>query len=289
MTVSEDRGEVRADAAGVDAVAGISADDAMTAASSASSAPALEVHDLTLAWEAGDTPTVEGVSLSVAPGEMVCLVGRSGCGKSTLFHGLAGLTTPVSGEVLLHGEDVTGRPGRISYMLQKDLLLPQRTIIDNVCLPLLLSGMSRREAHAKAEPLFERFGLDGTQASYPGELSGGMRQRAALLRTYLMDNDVVLMDEPFSALDALTRRDMRSWFLSMVTDLGISCVLITHDVDEAVEMADRVLVMRGNPKEGCPSNLVGEVPIGVSRDARGEWLLTPASLDVKRRVLELLG
>lgn len=149
--------------------------------------------------------------------------------------------------------------------------------------------MPRREAHAKAEPLFERFGLDGTQTSYPGELSGGMRQRAALLRTYLMENDVVLMDEPFSALDALTRRDMRSWFLSMVTDLGISCVLITHDVDEAVEMADRVLVMRGNPKEGCPSNLVGEVPIDVSRDARGEWLLTPASLDVKRRVLELLG
>ena len=104
-----------------------------------------------------------------------------------------------------------------------------------------------------------------------------------------MDNDVVLMDEPFSALDALTRRDMRSWFLSMVTDLGISCVLITHDVDEAVEMADRVLVMCGNPKEGRPSNLVGEVSIDVSRDARGEWLLTPASLDVKRRVLELLG
>lgn len=289
MTVSEDRGEVRADAAGVGAVADIGAEDVVAAASGAPSAPALEVHDLTLAWEAGGAPTVEGASLSVAPGEMVCLVGRSGCGKSTLFHGLAGLTTPVSGEVLLHGEDVTGRPGRISYMLQKDLLLPQRTIIDNVCLPLLLSGMPRREAHAKAESLFERFGLDGTQTSYPGELSGGMRQRAALLRTYLMENDVVLMDEPFSALDALTRRDMRSWFLSMVTDLGISCVLITHDVDEAVEMADRVLVMRGNPKEGCPSNLVGEVPIDVSRDARGEWLLTPASLDVKRRVLELLG
>ena len=111
---------MRVDAAGVDA-AGIGADGAMAAALSAPSAPALEVHDLTLAWEAGGTPTVEGVSLSVAPGEMVCLVGRSGCGKSTLFHGLAGLTTPASGEVLLHGEDVTGRPGRISYMLQKEI------------------------------------------------------------------------------------------------------------------------------------------------------------------------
>lgn len=248
---------------------------------------ALEVEGMTLAWDG--QVVVRDVSLEVAQGEMVCLVGRSGCGKTTLFHGLAGLTTPNSGRVLLHGEDVTGKPGRVSYMLQKDLLLPQRTIIDNVCLPLLLSGTPKRDAHAKAEPLFERFGLAGTERSYPSQLSGGMRQRAALLRTYLMDNDVVLMDEPFSALDALTRRDMRGWFLSMVSDLGISCVLITHDVDEAVEMADRIVVMRGRPTEGEPSTLVGEVAIEAPRESRGDWLLTPESLDVKRHVLELLG
>ena len=249
--------------------------------------PALEVSGMSLSWDGA--PVVRDVSLAVAPGEMVCLVGRSGCGKTTLFHGLAGLTKPDCGRVLLHGEDVTGKPGRISYMLQKDLLLPQRTIIDNVCLPLLLAGTSRRDARAKAEPLFERFGLAGTERSYPSQLSGGMRQRAALLRTYLMDNDVVLMDEPFSALDALTRGDMRGWFLSMVSELGISCVLITHDVDEAVEMADRILVMRGRPNEGEPSTLVGEVVIEAPRGERGEWLLAPESLDVKRRVLELLG
>lgn len=248
---------------------------------------ALEVEGMTLAWD-GQT-VVRDVSLEVSQGEMVCLVGRSGCGKTTLFHGLAGLTTPEAGRVLLHGEDVTGKPGRISYMLQKDLLLPQRTIIDNVCLPLLLGGMRKRDARAKAEPLFERFGLAGVEKSYPNQLSGGMRQRAALLRTYLMDNDVVLMDEPFSALDALTRRDMRGWFLSMVSDLGISCVLITHDVDEAVEMADRILVMRGRPSEGVPSTLVGEVLIACARGERAKWLLTPASLDTKRQVLELLG
>lgn len=251
--------------------------------------PALVVRDLTLAWTDGTSPTVADVSLELAPGEMVCLVGRSGCGKSTLFHGMAGLTEPVSGSVLLHGEDVTGKPGRISYMLQKDLLLPQRTIIDNVCLPLLVAGTPRREARAKASPLFGRFGLEGTQDSYPAELSGGMRQRAALLRTYLMDNDVVLMDEPFSALDALTRRDMRAWFLSMVSDLGISCMLVTHDVDEAVEMADRILVMSGAPKEGRPSKIVGEVDVACEREGRGEWMLTPESLATKRRVLELLG
>lgn len=251
--------------------------------------PALEVRNLTLAWEGSETPTVSDVSLAVAPGEMVCLVGRSGCGKSTLFHGMAGLTTPVSGSVLLHGEDVTGRPGRVSYMLQKDLLLPQRTIMANVCLPLTLAGTSRAAAREKAEPLFERFGLNGTQDSYPSELSGGMRQRAALLRTYLMDNDVVLMDEPFSALDALTRQDMRSWFLSLVSDLGMSCVLVTHDVDEAVEMADRILVMGGNPTAGVPSGIVGEVDIDCARGQRAEWLLTPASLEAKREVLLLLG
>ena len=251
--------------------------------------PALEVRNLTLAWEGSETPTVSDVSLAVAPGEMVCLVGRSGCGKSTLFHGMAGLTTPVSGSVLLHGEDVTGRPGRVSYMLQKDLLLPQRTIMANVCLPLTLAGTPRAMAREKAEPLFERFGLNGTQDSYPSELSGGMRQRAALLRTYLMDNDVVLMDEPFSALDALTRQDMRSWFLSLVSDLGMSCVLVTHDVDEAVEMADRILVMSGNPTAGVPSGIVGEVDIDCARGQRAEWLLTPASLEAKREVLLLLG
>ena len=249
--------------------------------------PALQVCDMSLSWDGA--PVVRDVSLEVAPGEMVCLVGRSGCGKTTLFHGLAGLTVPDSGHVLLHGEDVTGKPGRISYMLQKDLLLPQRTIVDNVCLPLLLAGVRKADARAKAEPLFERFGLAGTERSYPSQLSGGMRQRAALLRTYLMDNDVVLMDEPFSALDALTRGDMRGWFLSMVSDLGISCVLITHDVDEAVEMADRILVMRGRPNEGEPSTLVGEVPIDVARGDRGDWLLAPDSLAAKRRVLELLG
>ena len=252
----------------------------------APAAPALEASDLTLAWQ-GD-PVVEHVDLAVAPGEMVCLVGRSGCGKTTLFHGLAGLSALVSGSVLLHGQDVTGRPGLVSYMLQKDLLLPQRTIIDNVCLPLLVRHVRKSEARAKAEPLFERFGLAGTERLYPSQLSGGMRQRAALLRTYLMDNDVVLMDEPFSALDALTRRDIRSWFLSMVGELGLSVVLITHDVDEAVEMADRVVVMRGRPSAGVPSRLVGEVRIDVPRAGREKWLLTPESLDARRRVVGML-
>lgn len=251
-------------------------------------APVLEARGLTLGWDEG-ADVVQDFDLELAPGELVCIVGKSGCGKSTILHALSGLTLPRKGEVLLHGRSIAGQPGCVSYMLQKDLLIPQRTIIDNVCLPLLVAGASKQEAYAKAEPLFERFGLSGTQKDYPSQLSGGMRQRAALLRTYLMANDVVLMDEPFSALDALTRADMRSWFLGVIGELNLSCVLITHDVDEAVEMADRIVVLKGAPNEGVPTTVAGTVPIAASRATRKDWLLTPESLEVKKQVLSLLS
>ena len=169
---------------------------------------ALEARHLTLSWD-GEHVVVSDASLRLDPGEVVCMVGKSGCGKTTILHALSGLTTPREGRVLLHGEDVTGRPGRVSYMLQKDLLLPSKTIVDNVSLPLVVRGMPKAEAREKAAPLFERFGLSGCERLWPSQLSGGMRQRAAFLRTYLMGNDVMLLDEPFSALDALTRVDMR--------------------------------------------------------------------------------
>lgn len=251
-------------------------------------APVLEARELTLGWDEG-ADVVRGFNLTLGSGELVCIVGKSGCGKSTILHALSGLTSPRAGEVLLHGENLAACPGKVSYMLQKDLLIPQRTIIDNVCLPLLVAGVSKQDAYAKAEPLFERFGLSGTQKDYPSQLSGGMRQRAALLRTYLMDNDVVLLDEPFSALDALTRADMRSWFLGVVSELNMSCVLITHDVDEAVEMADRIIVLQGSPNEGVPTTTVGEVAIAAPRASRADWLLTPESLEIKKQVLNLLG
>ena len=191
------------------------------ATSSDNGAPALEARHLTLSWDEGEHVVARDVCLAVGAGEVVCLVGRSGCGKTTILHALSGLTQPLEGRVLLHGEDVTGRPGRVSYMLQKDLLLPSKRILDNVCLPLVIAGTPVHEARAKAEPLFERFGLSGTERMWPSELSGGMRQRAAFLRTYLMGNDVTLLDEPFSALDALTRADMRSWYCGM--GHGVAC------------------------------------------------------------------
>ena len=260
---------------------------------------ALAACGLTLAWGDG-APVASGIDLEVSPGKLVCLVGKSGMGKTTILHALAGLITPREGRVLLHGEDITGQPGRVSYMLQKDLLLPNLTVIDNACLPLTLAGMPKRVAREQARPLLERFGLDGAQDKWPSQLSGGMRQRAAFLRTYLMGNDVIMLDEPFSALDAITRADMRSWFCEEMHDLGLSTLMITHDADEACMMADCIYVL-GHAAPGSalelssassnagPATVIGTIEpkrpqgIGVS-----DFALTPEFLEAKHRVLECL-
>lgn len=251
--------------------------------------PALSASHLTLSWD-GEHEVVHDVSLRVAPGEVVCMVGRSGCGKTTILHALSGLTKPLSGKVYLHGNDITGVPGHVSYMLQKDLLLPSKRIIDNVTLPLVLGGMPKAQARQKAEPLFERFGLSGTEQSWPSELSGGMRQRAAFLRTYLMGNDVALLDEPFSALDAFTRTNMRSWYCDMSHELGMATLAITHDVDEAVSMASRVYVLEGSPSAGVPSHVAAEIAVPRQEgQSAAEFALTPAFLECKRQLLDLLS
>ena len=247
----------------------------------------LEAQGLALSWDG--RLVCESVSFDVRQGELLGLVGKSGSGKTTIFHALAGLTVPDAGRVLLDGADITGKPGRVSYMLQKDLLLEQHTIADNVAMPLRVAGASKRKARAAASEHAAQFGLEGVLGSYPSQLSGGMRQRAALLRTYLMDNDVVLMDEPFSALDAFTRRDMQQWFLSMLTRLGLSSVLVTHDVDEAVAMADRIMVLSGDPAAGRPSTIAGIVEVPCPRDRREQFALSDGALDVKREVLGLLA
>ena len=248
-------------------------------------AKAFSAEQLSLSWD-GRRFVTRDVSLSVDVGEVVCVVGKSGCGKTTILHALAGLMRPSSGRVLLHGQDVTGEPGQVSYMLQKDLLLPNLTIRDNACLSLLIAGESKASAHAKAEPLFERFGLEGTQELWPSQLSGGMRQRAAFMRTYLMGNDVVLLDEPFSALDAITRTEMRDWYAEMARELGLASVMVTHDVDEAVLMSDRIYVLVGDPRRGVPTT-VGAC-VEPERSGEKDFPLSEAFLDAKRSVLSVL-
>ena len=195
----------------------------------------------------GEKKVLQDISIQLEQGELVSLLGVSGSGKTTLFNVLSGIITPDNGKVYLRDQDVTSSPGSISYMLQKDLLLPHKKVIDNVALPLLLKGMKKSEAREKANPLFAEFGLEGTQLQYPSQLSGGMRQRAALLRTYLSSNGVALLDEPFSALDTLTKASVHKWYLDIMQHIDLSTLFITHDIDEAILLSDRIYILNGTP------------------------------------------
>ena len=198
---------------------------------------------------------IEDISIEVRSGELVSLLGASGVGKTTLFHILSGLERPDEGAVLLNGEDITGVPGRMSYMQQKDLLLPFETIVENVSIPLMLAGAPRKAAHEKALSYFGEFGIEGCERKYPHQLSGGMRQRAALLRSYLFSGKLMLLDEPFSALDAITRSSMQEWFRRIMASHGTTALFITHDVEEARLLSDRIYIMEGVP--GRISNEIG--------------------------------
>lgn len=237
----------------------------------------------------GELKVIDDVSLAVESGEIACLLGPSGCGKTTLFHVIAGLECPRAGRVLLDGRNITGQSGQLAYMLQKDLLLPSKTILDNVALPLVLRGESREAARARARELFYTFGLSGTEDRWPAELSGGMRQRAALLRSYLFNSEFMLLDEPFSALDAFTKADMHRWFLDVAERVGTTALIVTHDIDEAIKLSNTVHVMRGAPQAGEPTRIVGSERIDCPRSERDDFALTSEFLEHKRRVLALLG
>lgn len=241
----------------------------------------LEVSGITFAYE--EKPILEDVTLALHEHELVSILGASGCGKTTLFHIISGLHKPQQGKVSLNGKDITGCPGQVSYMMQKDLLLPYRTIEDNVSLPLLLKGEKKKEARKKVSPYFEEFGLEGTQKKYPRQLSGGMRQRAALLRTYMFSKDVALLDEPFSALDTLTKSEMHRWYLDVMDKIHLSTLFITHDIDEAILLSDRIYLLTGKP-----GRVTEEIVIEEPRPRKREFNLTEEFLEYKRRILERL-
>ena len=228
-------------------------------------------------------PVLDDISIELNRGELVCLLGVSGGGKTTLFNVISGLLRPDAGRVLLDGRDITGQPGSISYMLQKDLLLPYRTIEDNVALPLVLRGVKKQAAREQVSPMFRRFGLEGTQKKYPAQLSGGMRQRAALLRTYLFSQDVALLDEPFSALDTLTKSAIHRWFLGVMEQIRLSTLFITHDIDEAILLSDRIYLLSGSP-----GTITGEIVIREPKPRPAEFNLTPEFLNYKRQILSML-
>lgn len=213
------------------------------------------------AANAAPVTAIADIGFQVHRGEIVAIVGPSGCGKTTLFNVIAGLLKPTDGRVEVNGEPVHSATGHVGYMLQKDLLLPWRTVIDNVIIGLQVRNTPRKKAEAIAHELIENYGLKGFEHSYPSELSGGMRQRVAFMRTLAFSPDVILLDEPFSALDSQTRLVLQSDVLRIIRERQCSVVLVTHDVGEAITMADRIVVITSRPgrvKSIHPVNIAPE-------------------------------
>ena len=238
---------------------------------------------MTFATPAGAFEALAHVTLAVPSGSFVSLIGPSGCGKSTIFNIAAGLQEPSQGRVLIDGVDATGTIGRVGYMLQKDLLLPWRMLIDNIILGMEIQGVPLRQARDKALPLLRRYGLAGFEHAYPSALSGGMRQRAALLRTLLFDTDVILLDEPFGALDAQTKLQMQEWLLALWSDFGKTVIFVTHDVEEAIFLSDEVHVMGTRP-----GRIIETIEVALPRPRIRTSALAPEFLIIKERCLELL-
>lgn len=236
---------------------------------------AIEVRGLSLTY-AGRPPVValDGVDLAVAPGEFAVLLGPSGCGKSTLLRALAGLVRPTAGEALASS---------VAYMPQRDLLLPWRRVLGNATFAAELAGVPRAEARERAQALLGRFGLAGFERAWPAQLSGGMRQRLALLRTFLAPRDTLLLDEPFGALDAITRREMQGWLQGVLAEEPRTVLLVTHDIEEALTLADTVYVM--SPR---PGRIVDRVEVSLARPRDATTLTSPEFTALKAHLLRAL-
>ncbi len=248
--------------------------------------PQLHIQDVHCSFAVGNGESLrvlDGVDVRVNANEFVSVIGPSGGGKSTLFNIIAGLVAPDSGRVLVDGTDVTGHSGHVAYQMQKDLLLGWRTVLHNVILGPELARRPRAEAIARAHGLMQRFGLDGFESFYPAALSGGMRQRAALMRTILCDKQVWLLDEPFGALDALTRADLHEWLLGIWRDFRRTIVLITHDPEEAVFLSDRIYITTSRPMR-----IKGVIEVDLPRPRDQEITASAEFGRIKRDVLHLV-
>ena len=226
---------------------------------------------------------LDRLSFHVRQGEFISIIGVSGSGKSTIFRLVTGLDEPLAGVISLNGKPNVNRLGEVGYMPQEDLLLPWRTIVENAALPLEFSGISKKDAREKVLPLLSDFGLVGTADKYPDELSGGMKQRVAFLRATLSGNELLLLDEPFSALDAITKLSMQEWLIAQWEKLQSTVLFITHDVDEALFLSDRIFMLKNTPVDSFD-----EIEVPLSRPRKRSDLHLPEMLALKERLLETL-
>ena len=210
-----------------------------------------------LSYSFGNNPILKDINIHVNENEMVAIVGSSGVGKSTLFNLIAGVLKIQVGEITINGsEDYIGK---VAYMLQKDLLFEHKTIIDNVILPLIIAKVNKKEALEEGNKILKQFNLDKYANKYPQQLSGGMRQRVALIRTYMFKRNIFLLDEAFSALDAITKKELHKWYLDLKKEFNLTTLLITHDIEEAVFLSDRIYILGNKPGE-----IIGEIKIEIN-------------------------
>ena len=210
-----------------------------------------------LSYSFGNNPILKDINIHVNKNEMVAIVGSSGVGKSTLFNLIAGVLKKQVGEITINGSN--DYIGKVAYMLQKDLLFEHKTIIDNVILPLIIAKVNKKEALEEGNKILKQFNLDKYANKYPQQLSGGMRQRVALIRTYMFKRNIFLLDEAFSALDAITKKELHKWYLDLKKEFNLTTLLITHDIEEAVFLSDRIYILGNKPGE-----IIGEIKIKIN-------------------------
>ncbi len=228
-------------------------------------------------------PVLNNVSLSVRAGEFVSLLGPSGSGKSTILKIAAGLLKPDRGQVVVNGREVT-RAVKVGYMPQQDLLFPWKTLLENCALPLLAEGVHRTKACQQVRELLPVFGLTGFEHYYPGQLSGGMKQRAALLRTVLIDSNLMLLDEPFAALDAITRENLQEWMMAILNRFKRSVLFVTHSIDEAIYLSDRIYMISDRP-----GRIVMETQVELPRPRSRTVVTSSLFLNYKQKLMDTLA
>lgn len=245
----------------------------------------LQVKNVTMHYPTGGQPllVLDNISLQVEKGEFVSVVGPSGSGKSTLFKLIGGLLQPTSGQILLDGQEITGTTGHISYVPQQNTLFPWLTVASNVALAQEIAGIPKRQALQNAYEWLPRVGLEGYEKSYPDELSGGMQQRVSFLRALLSPQELMCLDEPFGALDALTRLEMQRWLLSVWEQYRRTVLLVTHSIEEALLLSDRIYILSAKP-----AHIVQEMSVPFPRPRAAGTSALPQFIALRQDIHELL-